>query len=171
LLFCSFPSSTHREESIAGLRTEIRHPQSENPQTCPIPHPYPIPAGDGICLLGVPLDCKSYQNTLTESLRRSIRRNRSMPRARIFPNRIVGSDAPASFGLLRALKSFLLISIIYASRGVVCRPQNRNPTPTVGEPPSIHPSHHTCQISILRPFWTPLRCVDRKKEQKGIAKP
>ena len=73
--------------------------------------------------------------------------------------------------LLRALKSFLLISIIYASRGVVCRPQNRNPTPTVGEPQSIHPSHHTCQISILRPFWTPLRCVDRKKEQKGIAKP
>ena len=66
---------------------------------CPIHH-IPSPAGmgyDGISLLGVPLDCKSYQNTLTESLRRSIRRNRSMPRARIFPNRIVGSDALASF--------------------------------------------------------------------------
>ena len=64
--------------------------------TCPIHH-IPSPAGmgyDGISLLGVPSDCKSYQNTLTESLRRSIRRNRSMPRARIFPNRIVGSDAP-----------------------------------------------------------------------------
>ncbi len=59
------------------------------------------PRGDGISLLRVPLDCKSYQNTLTESLRRSIRRNRSMPRARIFPNGIVGSDAPASFGALR----------------------------------------------------------------------
>ena len=72
-----------------------------------MPHPsYPIPCGDGICLLGVRLDCKSYQNTLTESLRRSIRQNRSLARARIFPNGIVGSDkessdAPASFGALR----------------------------------------------------------------------
>jgi hypothetical protein len=30
--FCPFSSSTHRMESIAGLRTEIRHPQSENPR-------------------------------------------------------------------------------------------------------------------------------------------
>ena len=96
-------TSTHREASIAGLRTEIRHEERGNPHTChAMPHPsYPIPAGDGISLLRVPLDCKSYQNTLTESLRRSIRRNRSMPRARIFPNGIVGSDAPASFGALR----------------------------------------------------------------------
>jgi hypothetical protein len=31
--FCSFLTSPHQDESKNGLRTEIRHPQSENPQT------------------------------------------------------------------------------------------------------------------------------------------
>jgi hypothetical protein len=81
-------SDTHR------ARTH-RHAPSHAPS--PIRH-IPSPQGMGYPSSGIiPLDCKSYQNTLTESLRRSIRRNRSMPRARIFPNRIVGSDALASF--------------------------------------------------------------------------
>ena len=50
LLFCSFLTSTRRKESKNGLKTEIRHPQSENPQTCPIPcpiHHIPSPQGMG----------------------------------------------------------------------------------------------------------------------------
>jgi hypothetical protein len=40
--FCSFLTSTHREESKNGLRTEIRHPERGNPQTChDMPHPSP----------------------------------------------------------------------------------------------------------------------------------
>ena len=141
--------------------------------TCPIHH-IPSPRGDGICLLGVRLDFKSYQNTLTESLRRSIRRNRSMPRARIFPNRIVGSEKIRRSGQLWSPTRLEIFFAHFHHRRIERRrlPASEPKSDThSGEPPSIHPSHHTCQISILRPFWTPLRCVDRKKEQKGIAKP
>ncbi len=61
-------------ESKSDTRRARTHGHApSHAMTCPIHH-IPSPQGmgyDGISLLRVPLDCKSYQNTLTESLRRS----------------------------------------------------------------------------------------------------
>ncbi len=92
-------------------------------------------------------------------------------RARLVLTRPCIAQTPgSSWQSDRLLSVFLPISIIYASRGVQKRPQNRNPTPTEREPSDgwtchpmpapTHPSHHRPLVVVV--LVSPIdRSIDR----------